>query len=222
MEESLAAFRDEGKENRQPEGQGGRRFNSGVLDAEIKILPAPGQRRGISLDIPFYRPWRQGRTYFSRNALGMLAGSVVMRGFPNRYAGRTLLVSAKGFFGPNPAKRTLGIFSERAVACRSVPALDSTTATMLLILPTTRALANPVSTTCFMLAPELTQGAGACVNSNTRTRGSSTVHGYRSRRGRSGARHLRQYRGCGRGTHRFGNRASLYSPPFDQCACSNE
>ena len=43
-------------------------------------------------------PWRQGRTYFSRNALGMLAGSVVMRGFPNSYAGRTLLVSAKGVY----------------------------------------------------------------------------------------------------------------------------
>jgi hypothetical protein len=42
--------------------------------------------------------WRQGGTYFSRNALGMLAGSVVMRGFPNSYAGRTLLVSAKGVY----------------------------------------------------------------------------------------------------------------------------
>jgi hypothetical protein len=56
MEESLAAFRDEAKENRQSEGQGEHRFNSGGLDAEIKILPALGQRRGISLDIPFYRP----------------------------------------------------------------------------------------------------------------------------------------------------------------------
>jgi hypothetical protein len=64
MEESLAVFRDEAKENRQPEAQEERRFNSGGLDAKIKILPAPGQRRGISLDIPFYRPWRQGRSYF--------------------------------------------------------------------------------------------------------------------------------------------------------------
>jgi hypothetical protein len=55
MEESLAAFCDEAKENRQPEAQGEGRFNSGGLDAEIKILPAPGQRGGISLDIPFYR-----------------------------------------------------------------------------------------------------------------------------------------------------------------------
>jgi sugar phosphate isomerase/epimerase len=39
---------------------------------------------------------RLGGTYFSRNALGMLARTVVMRGFPNSYAGRTLLVSAKG------------------------------------------------------------------------------------------------------------------------------
>ena len=58
MEESLAAFRDEAKENRQPEAQEERRFNSGGLDAEIKILPAPGQRRGVSLDIPFYRTRR--------------------------------------------------------------------------------------------------------------------------------------------------------------------
>ena len=70
MEESLAAFRDEAKENRQPEAPGERRFNSGGLDAEIKILPAPGQGRGISLDIPFYRTLQQGRTYSPAGRLG--------------------------------------------------------------------------------------------------------------------------------------------------------
>jgi len=75
MEESLAVFRDEAKENRQPEAQEERRFNSGGLDAKIKILPAPGQRRGISLDIPFYRPWRQGRSYFLEPRLNEAASA---------------------------------------------------------------------------------------------------------------------------------------------------
>ena len=46
MEESLAAFRDEAKQNRKPEpGALGRvPFQLKGLDAETKILPAPGQR----------------------------------------------------------------------------------------------------------------------------------------------------------------------------------
>ena len=36
---------------------------------------------------------------FSRNALAKLAGSVVMRGLPDSYAGRNLLASAKGVYG---------------------------------------------------------------------------------------------------------------------------
>ena len=84
-EESLALWARDEPERPARARHRGCPIKLGGLDAETKILPAPGRRGSISLDIPLYRTWRQGRRYFSEHRLDRRAQRALMGSLGSRF-----------------------------------------------------------------------------------------------------------------------------------------